>query len=150
MRSPSMTIARMTAKTGVMLLSAPAIFGPSRRLDSKFSSAAAPGKNNPTHANKTTALRLHSLGATKNGARHQNRRADVGILIAPPPQGCIHRNPNRVRTKPAPNPNIDARAREIAVVMGAVPRKSLDWRSMIVGNTIPDNAEVANPDFSKN
>src|SRR6516162_9248082 len=79
-----MTIARRTAKTGVMLLSAPATFGPNRRLDSKFSSAAAPGKNNPTHADKTTAVRLPSLGSTKNGARHQNSRVDVGILIATP------------------------------------------------------------------
>src|ERR1700751_5687804 len=58
MRSPSMTIARMTAKTGVMLLSAPAMFGPIRRLDSKFSSATVPGKNNPTNANKTIALHI--------------------------------------------------------------------------------------------
>src|SRR6476619_7860829 len=118
-----MTIARRTAKTGVMLLSAPAVFGPNRRLDSKFSSAAAPGKNNPTHANKRTSVRLPTLGSTKNGARHQNSRVDVGILIATPTQGCIHRNPKWARTKPAPNPHIDARAREIAVVMGAVPHK---------------------------
>src|ERR1700739_3046307 len=150
MRSPSMTIARMTAKTGVMLLSAPAMFGPNRRLDSKFSSAAAPGKNNPTHANKTTAVRLPSPGSTKNGVRHQNSRVDVGILIATPTQGCMNRNPNWVRTKPAPNPNIDARAREIALVMGAVPHQRLDRRSKIVGHTIPDNAEVANPDFGRN
>src|ERR1700756_4512720 len=116
-----MRIARRTAKTGVILLSAPAILGPIRRLDSKFSSAAAPGKNNPTQANKTTAFRLESLGSTKNGARHQNSMVDVGMLIATPSQGGIHRNPNWVRTKPAPNPNIDARAMKIAVVMGAVP-----------------------------
>src|ERR1700747_3704026 len=150
MRSPRMTIARRTAKTGVMLLRAPAIFGPSRRLDSKFSSAAAPGKNNPTHANRTTAFRLPSLGSTKNGARHQKSSVDVGMLIATPSQGCIHRNPNWVSTKPAPNPNIDARARTIAVVMGAVPHQSLDRRSKIVGRAIAENAEVANPDFGKN
>src|SRR6516162_571950 len=121
-----MTIARMTAKTGVKLLSAPAIFGPMRRLDSKFRSAAAPGNTNPTHANKTTAFRLPALGSTKNGARPQNSSVEVGMLIATPTQGGIHRNPNRVRTKPAPNPNIDARARKIAVVIGVVPRECLD------------------------
>jgi hypothetical protein len=62
----------------------------------------------------------------------------------------MNRNPNWVRTKPAPNPNIDARAREIALVMGAVPHQRLDRRSKIVGHTIPDNAEVANPDFGRN
>src|SRR5580704_9835588 len=149
MRSPSMTIARRTAKTGVMLLSAPAMFGPNRRLDSKFSSAAAPGKNNPTHANKTTAVRLPSLGCTKNGARHQNSRVDVGILIATPTQGCMNRNPNWVRTKPAPNPNIDASARKIVVVMGAVPRECLDWRSKIVSHAAPDNVEVTKCDLGK-
>jgi hypothetical protein len=37
------------------------------------------------------------------------------MLIATPNQGSIHRNPNWVSTKPAPNPNIDARARKIAL-----------------------------------
>src|ERR1700746_1551396 len=120
-----MTIARMTAKTGVKLLSAPAIFGPMRRLDSKFSSAATPGKSNPIPANRTTAFRLPPLGSTKNGARHQNSSVDVGMLIATPTQGGIHRNPNWVRTKPAPSPNIDARARKIGVVLGGVPRECL-------------------------
>ena len=72
------------------------------------------------------------------------------MLIATPTQGSIQRNPNWVSTKPAPNPNIDARARKIAVVMGAVPQESLDRRSKIVGRAIPDNAEVANRDFGKN
>src|ERR1700741_2508781 len=126
-----MTSARRTAKTGVMLLSAPAIFGPSRRLDSKFSSAAAPGKTNPTHANKPTAFRLPSLGSTKNGARHQNSSVEVGMLIATPSQGTIHRNPNWVSTKPAPNPNIDAKARKIAVVMAIVPHQSVDRRGRL-------------------
>src|SRR6202047_5602259 len=121
-----MTTARRTAKTGVMLLSAPAMFGPIRRLDSKFSSAAAPGKNNPTQANNTTALRLPALGSRKNGARHQKSSVDIGILIATPTQGSIHRNPNWVSTKPAPNPNIDARARKIDVVMRAVHNERLD------------------------
>jgi hypothetical protein len=71
------------------------------------------------------------------------------MLIATPSQGGIHRNPNWVSTKPAPNPNIDARARKIAVVMGDVPHQRLDRRSKIVGHAIPDNAEVANPDFGK-
>src|ERR1700756_3809981 len=150
MRSPRMTIARRTAKTGVMLLSAPVMFGPIRRLDSKFSSAAAPGKTNPTHANKPTAFRLPPLGSTKNGARHQNSSVEVEMLIATPNQGSIHRNPNWVSTKPAPNPNIDARARKIALVMGTAPHESLDVRSRIVGLAIPDNAEIANPDFDKN
>jgi hypothetical protein len=132
-----------------MLLSAPAIFGPIRRLDSKFSSAAAPGKHNPIHANKTTAFRLPSLGSTKNGARHQKSSVEVGMLIATPTQGSIHRNPNWVSTKPAPNPNIDARARKIAVVMGVVPHESLDRRSKIVDRATPDNAEIANRDFGK-
>src|SRR5580692_3792859 len=145
-----MTTARRTAKTGVMLLSAPAIFGPITRLDSKFSSATVPGKNNPTHANKTMALRLPPLGSTKNGARHQNSSVEVGMLIATPNQGSIHRNPNWVSTKPAPNPNIDARARKIALVMGTAPHKSLDLRSRIVGLAIPDNAEIANSDFGEN
>src|SRR6516162_7899653 len=109
-----MTTARRTAKTGVRLLSAPAIFGPRRRLDSKFSSAAAAGKSNPTHANKTTALRSPALGSKKRGARHQKRSVDIGMLIATPTQGSIHRNPYWVSTKPAPNPNIDAKAKEIA------------------------------------
>src|SRR5580704_9227886 len=148
-RSPRMTIARRTATTGVMLLSVPAIFGPIRRLDSKFRSAAAPGKNNPTHANKTMAFRLPSLGSTKNGARHQNSSVEVGMLIATPTQGSIHRNANWVRTKPAPKPNIDTRARKIAAVMGALPHESIDRRSKIVGRAIPDNAEVANHDFGK-
>jgi len=72
------------------------------------------------------------------------------MLIATPSQGGIHRNPNWVSTKPAPNPNIDARTRKIAVVMGAFPHKNLDQRSKIVGRAIPDNAEVTNPDFGKN
>jgi hypothetical protein len=46
------------------------------------------------------------------------------MLIATPTQGGIHRNPNWVRTNPAPSPNIDVRARKIAVVMGVVPRMS--------------------------
>jgi hypothetical protein len=39
-----------------------------------------------------------------------------------------------VSTKPAPNPNVDARARKIAVPMGAVPHKSpdCDRRSLAV------------------
>ena len=75
---------REQAKTGAMLLSAPAIFGPIRRLDSKFSSATVPGKNSPTHANSATAFRLPSLGSTQNGARHQKSSVDVGMLIATP------------------------------------------------------------------
>ena len=71
------------------------------------------------------------------------------MLIATPSQGTIHRNPNWVSTKPAPKPNIDARARKIAVVIGAVPHKSFDRRSKIVGRAIPDNAEVVNPGFGK-
>src|ERR1700738_1578242 len=86
---------------------------------------------------------------TKNGSRHQKSSVDVGMLIATPSQGSIQRNPNWVSTKPVPNPNIDARARRIAVVMGAVPHKSLDRRSKIVGRAISDNAEVANSDFGK-
>jgi hypothetical protein len=45
------------------------------------------------------------------------------MLIATPNQGCVQRNPNCVSTKPAPNPNIDARARKIAMVMGALPQE---------------------------
>src|SRR6516225_7461083 len=145
-----MMIARKTAKTGARLLSAPAIFGPIRRLDSKFSNATAPGKTNPTHANKTTAFRLPSPGSTQDGARHQKSSVELGMLIATPSQGGIHRNPNWVSTKPAPNPNIDARARKIVLVMGTAPHQSLDLRSRIVGLAIPDNAEIANPDFGKN
>src|SRR6516162_2092641 len=142
MRSPRMTIARRTANTGVMLLSAPAIFAPRKRLDSKFSSAAAPGKNSPTHANKTMAFTLPWLGSTKNGARHQNSSVEVGTLIATPSQGSIHRNPNWVSTKPAPNPTMEARARKIALVMGAVPHQQVDRRLNVVGRAILDNAEV--------
>src|ERR1700730_9743666 len=94
-----MTIARRTAKTGVMLLSAPAIFGPIRRLDSKFSRATVPGKSKPTHGNKITAFELPALGSTKNGARHQKSSVDVGMLIVTPSQGGIHRNLNWVSTK---------------------------------------------------
>src|SRR5215472_8935092 len=144
-----MTIARRTAKTGAMLLSAPAIFGPIRRFDSKFNNAAAPGNNNPTQANKMAAFRLPSPGSTKNGARHQKSSVDVGMLIATPSQGSIHRSPNWVSTKPAPKPNIDARARKIAVVIGAVSHKSFDRRLKIVGGAVPDNVEIANPDFGK-
>jgi hypothetical protein len=71
------------------------------------------------------------------------------MLIATPTQGRIHRNPNWVSTKPAPNPNIDARARKIAVVMGVVPHESLDRRSKIVDGATRDNAEVANRDYGK-
>jgi hypothetical protein len=35
-------------------------------------------------------------------------------------------------------------------MMGAVLHQSIDRRSKIVGRAIPDNAEVANPDFGKN
>jgi hypothetical protein len=112
------------------------------RLDSKLISAAAPGKTNPTHPNKVTAFKSPSLGWTKNGARHQKSSVEDGMLIATPTQGSIHRNPNWVRTKPAPNPNIDASARSIAVVMGVVPHRCLDWRSRIVNHATPDNAEV--------
>jgi hypothetical protein len=72
------------------------------------------------------------------------------MLIATPTQGSIHRSPNWVRTKPAPNMNIDARARKIAVVMGVVPRECFDRRASIVVPAIADNAEVANSDFDKN
>src|ERR1700724_256104 len=123
-----MTIASAMAKTGAMLLSAPAIFGPIRRLDSKFSSATVPGKNSPTHANSATAFRLPSRGSTKNGARHQKSSVDVGMLIATPSQGGIQRNPNWGSTKPAPNPNVEARARKIAVVMGAFRIESQSTR----------------------
>src|SRR5262249_38970897 len=109
-----------------------------------------PGKSKPTHANKITAFRLPAPGSTKNGARHQKSSVDVGMLIATPSQGGIHRNPNWVSTKPAPNRNIDARARKIAVGMGAVPHKKRVRRSKIVGRAIPDNTEVATPDFGKN
>jgi len=68
------------------------------------------------------------------------------MLIATPNQGCIHRNPNWVRTKPAPNMNIDASARTIAMVMGVVPQ---GFRSTMVAPTIADNAEVANSTFAK-
>jgi hypothetical protein len=71
------------------------------------------------------------------------------MLIATPTQGGIHRNPNWVRTKPAPNPNIDARARKIAVVMGVVPRHCLDWQLKIVSHVVPDNAEVTEGDLRK-
>src|SRR5262245_45932113 len=81
-----MAIASAMAKTGAMLLSAPAIFGPIKRLDSKCSSATVPEKNSPTHANSATAFRLPLLGSTKNGARHQNSSVDVGMLIATPPR----------------------------------------------------------------
>src|ERR1700751_3974868 len=89
-----MTIASTMAKTGAMLLSAPGILGPIRRLDSKFSSATVPGKNSPTHANSATAFRLPSRGSTKNGARHENSSVDGGMLTATPSQGGIQRNPN--------------------------------------------------------
>ena len=125
------------------------MFGPIRRLDSKFSSAAAPGKNNPTLANKRTALRSPLLGSTKNGERHQKRSVDVGMLIATPTQGSIDRNPNWVSTKPAPNPNIDATESKIAVVMGAVPHESCDAESKIVGPATANNAEVANRHFGR-
>jgi hypothetical protein len=36
------------------------------------------------------------------------------------------------------------------VVMGAVPHQSRERQLKIVGHEIPDNAEVANPDFGKN
>jgi hypothetical protein len=72
------------------------------------------------------------------------------MLIATPSQGCVHRNPNWVSTKPVPNPNIDAKARKIAVEMGAVPHQSFARPSKIVGDANPDNAEVANHDFGKN
>ena len=71
------------------------------------------------------------------------------MLIATPTHGDIHRNPNWVRTKPAPNPNIDASARSIAVVMGVVPDDCLDCRSRIVSHVIPDNAEVTKCDLGK-
>jgi hypothetical protein len=48
------------------------------------------------------------------------------MLIATPTQGGIQRNPNWARTKPVPNPNIDPRARSIAVVMVIVSRDCLD------------------------
>jgi hypothetical protein len=44
------------------------------------------------------------------------------MLIATPSQGCINRNPNWVSTKPAPNPNIDARARRTAAVIAVIPQ----------------------------
>ena len=72
------------------------------------------------------------------------------MLIATPSQGSIHRNPNWVRTKPAPNRNIDARARVIATAMAVVPRQGFDRQLKIVDPTIADNAEVANPKFGKN
>src|SRR6516162_1664930 len=150
MCSTRMVTARTTARTGVRLLREPAMFGPISRLDSKFSGAAAPGNSNPTQANRTTALASPPLASTKNGARHQKSSVEVGMLIVTPNQGCIHRNPNWVRTKPAPNMNIDARARTIAMVMGVVPHQGFDRRLKIVAPTIADNAEVANSDFDKN
>ena len=72
------------------------------------------------------------------------------MLITAPSQGTTHRYPNWVSTKPAPNPNIDARARKIAVVMGAIPDEKFDRGSKIVVRAIPNNAEVANPDLGEN
>ena len=74
----------------------------------------------------------------------------MGMLIATPNHGCIHRNPNWVRTKPAPNMNIDAKASKIAVAMGVVLHQCFDRRARIVGQAVADNAEVANSVFEKN
>jgi hypothetical protein len=45
---------------------------------------------------------------------------------------------------------MEARARKIAVVMGAVPHQKVDRRLNVVGRAILDNAEVANRDFGRN
>ena len=71
------------------------------------------------------------------------------MLIATPTQGSIHRSPNWVRTKPAPNMNIDAKASKIAVAMGVVLHQCFDRRARIVERGVADNAEVANSAFEK-
>src|SRR5215470_16386376 len=87
-----MAIASAMAKTGAMLLSAPAIFGPIKRLDSKCSSATVPEKNSPTHANSATAFRLPLLGSTKKWGEtpeQQRRRWNADRHTQPgqhPPQ----------------------------------------------------------------
>jgi len=109
------------ANTGVMLLTAPAMFGPIRRLDSKLSRATAPGKNSPMQPKRTAAAKFADPRATKNGAAHQKSSVEEGMLHAAPSDGGIHRNPNCVRTKPLPKPSVDTSARTIAVLMTYLP-----------------------------
>ena len=94
MVSPRKVNANRTAKTGANPLTAPAMFGPIRRLDSKFSNVTVAGKSNPTHANSAAAPRSALAVSTKNGAMHQNTSVDVETLKAAPSQGGIHLNAN--------------------------------------------------------
>src|SRR6516165_11123561 len=82
--SPRRSTARSTANTGVMLLTAPAMFGPIRRLDSKLSRATAPGKNSPMQPKRTAAAKFADPRATKNGAAHQKSSVEEGMLHAAP------------------------------------------------------------------
>src|SRR6516162_4667495 len=111
---PSRITANSTAKRGDDPATAPAMFGPIRRLDSKFSSATAAGKSIPITANRPAAPKSTSAGSIENGARHQNNSVEAGILKAAPSRGGIQRNANWVSTKPAPKPNVEKSAKATA------------------------------------
>src|SRR6266404_3651941 len=117
--SPSSNSANSTAKTGDNPPTAPAMFGPIKRLDSKFNSATAAGKSNPTQANRPAAFTSTSVESIRKGAKHQNKIVDVGTLNAAPSRGSIQRNANCVSTKAAPKANADKSPKRTASGMFA-------------------------------
>src|ERR1700751_5892053 len=112
--SSSSNSANNKAKTGDNPPTAPAMFGPINRLDSKFNSATAAGKSNPTQANRPAAFTSTSAGSMRKGAKHQNKTVDVGTLNAAPSRGSIQRNANCVSTKAAPKANAEKRPKKTA------------------------------------
>src|SRR5215469_1947895 len=112
--SPSSVIANSTANTGANPPTAPAMFGPMRRLDSKFESVTAAGKSSPIPANKPAALKSTSAGSIEKGARHQNKSVDVGTLKAAPSRGGIRCNANWVSINAAPKPKVENSAKRTA------------------------------------
>jgi hypothetical protein len=95
---------------------APSIFGPIRRFHSKFGNAPVPGKNSPTH----TVLSLwdcHHAGNEGPGETPEEQRR-WNAYRKPASQGGIQSSPNWVKTNPTPNPNTDAGAKILDVVIG--------------------------------
>src|SRR5215469_12972621 len=147
MCSPRMVTARTTARTGVMLLRELAIFGPISRLDSKFSSAAAPGNSNPTQANRTTALASPPLASTKNGCKtpkEQRRGRDANCHAQP---GLHPSQPELGEDEAGAEHEHRREGKNDRDGDGCCPASG--FQSTMVAPTIA-NAEVANSAFEKN
>jgi hypothetical protein len=115
----------MTAKTAVKLLSACDIrTHEAIGLEIQLRGGSREHQSDTRKQDNSLQIARAWVAEKRGETPEQQRRGWNADRDAHP--GGIHRNPNWVRTKPAPNPNIDARARKIAVVMGVIPRECLD------------------------